>query len=784
MDATDPSPAPNVLAHLTKAPIAALSPTLEQPEEKCILANVTLVWPYSSSTRSISLLLSEPDFRLRRSNGQVKVVFHWHVAERVAESHVGIGDSVCLALRGSKWVANETATQTPGKYVAWDAHFESGVSIESHVPVPSVAEFAPPTTPGRISMDPEIDGAPGIGSWGSPAFSKSSRKSFGEALDSAFDPFAEEDGSVPGKGRKRPRFSLRREEWRIVDEPESPREREGTVDWEHELDEEEKLEKEANQADTNVEPENDIPIPDAVENYHSPELTSYESAPVFAKPSLELTGSILERRAEQSANTASSGPVNLAEQDDLRATFRLPTDTPHLQPIPSPGLPIPSPLVPNQNHPQGYFSSMSAATQAQDIPSIPEEIRPNTTTNSTVLPRLTPPSPLQAADISAAHAETAHQNPPIDSFELFTHPSASTSFPGHVPAEINGEVPTSFEEEVHPFESRGNLEMHTADIDMGNADDQMQFPSAAEGVIRRSVEENDQEDWGGNEKNEDEDEEAEEAQGSNMVSMEEEEFGAQDGFQPEVQPQDLPHSTSSPELDEENGDIPEAEEEPRDYEPEAIEIPEDKADVSPEVMVRDRSHSLTYSEDERDPEAADEALQHEEASDSASPDDYDNDFQTEAEVPEELGYESEEEHDSLPPPTQHEVIVLDSDSDDELASEQPVATPSQPPRPQNRSYHEGLSTLSAVAEFAMDGNDEAWSVIGEELDNEGPKSEEEDDDQVHETDTDESSVDELARDHYDFRGREVSAEDQDDDQSMEAKSEEIAANSGGVRPRC
>lgn len=130
MDATHQSVASDALPSLTKVPIAQLSPGLEQREEKCINATVTLVWPYSSSTKSLSLLLAEPDFRLRRSNGQVKAVFHGPIAEKVAGSHIGIGDTVCLALKSSNFVANDAATQTPGRCVAWDVHFDNGVALE------------------------------------------------------------------------------------------------------------------------------------------------------------------------------------------------------------------------------------------------------------------------------------------------------------------------------------------------------------------------------------------------------------------------------------------------------------------------------------------------------------------------------------------------------------------------------------------------------------------------------------------------------------------------------
>jgi hypothetical protein len=132
MDVTDQSAesAPPTRPQLTKTPIAHLSPTLEQPEDRCIYATVSLVWPYSSSTKSLGLLLAEPDFRLRRSNGQVKAVFHGRVAESVAEQHVGIGDTLCLSLKDSSFVHNGAVSQTPGRNIAWDVHFERSLTLE------------------------------------------------------------------------------------------------------------------------------------------------------------------------------------------------------------------------------------------------------------------------------------------------------------------------------------------------------------------------------------------------------------------------------------------------------------------------------------------------------------------------------------------------------------------------------------------------------------------------------------------------------------------------------
>lgn len=129
MDANEQFPTSEPL-RASRIPIAQLSPSLEHFSESSIHASVTLLWPYSSSTKSLSLLLTEPDFRLRHSNGQVKAVFHGHIAESVAQSHIGIGDSVYLSLNGARLSDNVTAPGTPGRSVAWDMHFDDRVFLE------------------------------------------------------------------------------------------------------------------------------------------------------------------------------------------------------------------------------------------------------------------------------------------------------------------------------------------------------------------------------------------------------------------------------------------------------------------------------------------------------------------------------------------------------------------------------------------------------------------------------------------------------------------------------
>jgi hypothetical protein len=75
-------------------------------------------------------LLAEPDFRLRRQNGQVKVIFRGSCAENVARTKVGIGDQVALGLYGARWADTKETTSTPGRGIHWDLYYESGVDVK------------------------------------------------------------------------------------------------------------------------------------------------------------------------------------------------------------------------------------------------------------------------------------------------------------------------------------------------------------------------------------------------------------------------------------------------------------------------------------------------------------------------------------------------------------------------------------------------------------------------------------------------------------------------------
>ncbi|KAL2863322.1 uncharacterized protein BJX67DRAFT_384792 [Aspergillus lucknowensis] len=388
MDTDDQPPGAGALRS-TAIPIAQLSPDVDRLEERSIYSVVTLLWPYSSSTKSLSFLLAEPDFRLRRSNGQVKVLFHGHVAAEVAKSHVGIGDKVYLSLAGSRLVKNDAVAQTPGKSVSWDLHFDGSAFFEvwrdsNLLSVVKVNRSSSPPALDNVTTIPSTPGPNGntlayasgpldsTKSWQSPAFLERSRISFG-LTDTTYDPFAEEDGYVPGKGRKRPRFSMRSNEWRVLDEPESPGEKDLPGDWMAIFDEELASGSDGGEETTTQEAD-DVPISSPPQVVTSAAPSTYAGvATIVFQPDVS------DSTAEQPADRTVDGTAFLHPDIAPRSVPELakgrvsddvshpPTDTPRLQPVPSPGLPDPSPIA-TPSSPSGCLISGVDTATAQSIP--------------------------------------------------------------------------------------------------------------------------------------------------------------------------------------------------------------------------------------------------------------------------------------------------------------------------------------------------------------------------------------------------------------------------------
>lgn len=116
-------------------PIAQLTPLLIAPATRSIKAVVTLTWPYSSATGSIAFLLSEPDFRLRRVRGQVRVQFAGSSAKAIAKAGIASGDEVILCLDGVEWLEDQTNISTPGRGVEFELKFTERLHLQVRVDV-------------------------------------------------------------------------------------------------------------------------------------------------------------------------------------------------------------------------------------------------------------------------------------------------------------------------------------------------------------------------------------------------------------------------------------------------------------------------------------------------------------------------------------------------------------------------------------------------------------------------------------------------------------------------
>lgn len=118
------------LSTTTTIPIAQLQPDLDAKDETSVTGIVTLIWPYASLTQSLSLLLVEPDFRLRRHRGQVRIHFHGSSAKAVARSGVSSGDQLSLSLIGADWAKDGCTATTPGRGIEWELQYAERVILE------------------------------------------------------------------------------------------------------------------------------------------------------------------------------------------------------------------------------------------------------------------------------------------------------------------------------------------------------------------------------------------------------------------------------------------------------------------------------------------------------------------------------------------------------------------------------------------------------------------------------------------------------------------------------
>lgn len=112
-----------LLATRVATPLAQLSPDLPEQTTRKLHGEVTITWPYSAVTKTLAFLLAEPDFRLRRDKGSVRVQLTGPAAEAVGKWELGSGDEVTLALDGVEWAKDEEPVRPAGSRVDWQLKF-------------------------------------------------------------------------------------------------------------------------------------------------------------------------------------------------------------------------------------------------------------------------------------------------------------------------------------------------------------------------------------------------------------------------------------------------------------------------------------------------------------------------------------------------------------------------------------------------------------------------------------------------------------------------------------
>ncbi|KAK5101086.1 hypothetical protein LTS08_004692 [Lithohypha guttulata] len=374
--------------------------TSTEPADQYLEAAVILVWPYSSSTGELSLLLAERDVVLRKATGQVKVTFHGLCAREVAQTRIGIGESLKLSLENVQVIRESDEVSTPGKKANFTLHYNTAVQLEiSHtdgstqqvnlvpLPSPTITAFSSPVrnghtngynTPQHESSTYNPHGM--LPTKATPAIRTGPRVSSNSFPGSFVDPFTEEDGSTPGRGRKRTKFARHSGAWRLADLG----------------DESIAVESENNNLTPASEPASNQVIISPMEQ----EATAATSTTL---PSAEVSGATEQHKLEQQ-NIADIEPdhelasiehlsapdpqdpllsVESPAKDKQRLMRERPSlgsdsmPTPRIQALASPGLPLVSPLYQRSDYFPRFerqMSELDASAEPQGLLQVPLQI--------------------------------------------------------------------------------------------------------------------------------------------------------------------------------------------------------------------------------------------------------------------------------------------------------------------------------------------------------------------------------------------------------------------------
>ncbi|KAL9028568.1 MAG: hypothetical protein Q9196_003087 [Gyalolechia fulgens] len=215
---------------LERIAIAHLDPALGG-SDSVVEGVVTLIWPYSISNKSFSILLAEPDFRLRRQKGQVRIHFRGSSASAVSRCDPRSGDHVTLHLLGAQWEKDETSSRIPGRGTGWQLRFEQRLVLkiqrEDQKPVQLDIDHPTPSPEPRVRTPPPPEGIPmspvlssamqsRMQAWSTPAFLKRDRLSKTTFFGSDYDPF-DEDEFRDNSRRKKTKFGRRSNEWTFTE---------------------------------------------------------------------------------------------------------------------------------------------------------------------------------------------------------------------------------------------------------------------------------------------------------------------------------------------------------------------------------------------------------------------------------------------------------------------------------------------------------------------------------------------------------------------------------------
>ncbi len=367
----------------TQILIADISPDSDNASSY-IIAQIALVWPYSSSTGTLALLLADPNIRRRKSRGQVKVIFRHGCARAVAETKVGIGDTIKLALTGCEWRNTGDAVSTPGKKIDWNLEYRRRVTLEvlrddqalcavnyiandsDALPTNGALALLNGTYTGRPVLNGVLHRQPST----IPVPYLTPRKtprnhSIGTFIDAALDGPVEDDGYVPGKGRKRTKFARNSGAWSLVDDETASQSPPGI-----ELPE---------QKVTPLPLETDLTIEQ--DGYEGPGHIRADVQPLPTTNIIELSSSPPHDAAVESpplsqpqAMGPPSTPLKALRLEFLSGEVDAPqaspssdaTTTPRLHPILSPGLPLISPLLQRTRPNVEYFPAFDIAAAQLD----------------------------------------------------------------------------------------------------------------------------------------------------------------------------------------------------------------------------------------------------------------------------------------------------------------------------------------------------------------------------------------------------------------------------------